>query len=505
MQLIDNGRMKLGLPLYSAQQVRNLDASAIHDCAIDGYALMQRAAACAWRHLRQHWPAARSVGVLVGPGNNGGDALELARLAQRDGCAVQIWMLADPARLRGEARSAWDAFCAAGLRVSTVCVDADLAACDVLVDGLLGTGLSRDVEPAFSEWIDQLNQSGKPVLALDLPSGISADRGAVMGAAVRADITVSFIGRKQGLYTGTALDYVGQRLFADLDVPAQVYAQENPAAWLMPEHAPLSWLPQRILDSHKGRHGHVLAIGGAPGYSGAIRLCAGAALRAGAGLVSVLTHPQCRAEVAASRPELMVRAAPSDDSASLTSALQRATVIAIGPGLDTGDWGDALLERVVNADAPVVLDADALNLMNLQRAWPARCVMTPHPGEAARLLGISTRQVQADRFAAARRLADVTGSVVVLKGAGTLVASAQGEVLVCAQGNPGMACGGMGDVLTGVIAAALAQAPDQPMLHTVGAAVVAHARAGDRVAARIGQRGMLPSDVVEILPEVFNP
>ena len=503
MQLIDNGRMEMGLPLYSAQQVRNLDACAIHDCAIDGYTLMQRAAGSAWRLLRQHWPAARSVGVLVGPGNNGGDALVLAQLAQREGCAVQVWMLADPARLRGEAGLAWDDFCAAGLTVANA--DAELAGCDVLVDGLLGTGLSRAVDPAFGDLIARVNASGKPVLALDLPSGISADRGVVMGAAVRADLTLSFIGRKQGLYSAAALDYVGQRVFCDLDVPARVYERETPSAWLLPEHAPLSWLPRRARDSHKGRHGHVLAIGGAPGYSGAIRLCAGAALRSGAGLVSVLTHPQCRAEVATSRPELMVRAIHPEDFSALATALQRATVVAIGPGLDTNEWGRALLAQCLSIDVPVVLDADALNLMDLQAEWPARCVITPHPGEAARLLQITTGEVQADRYAAARHLAEATGAVVVLKGAGTLVASAQGEVLVCAQGNPGMACAGMGDVLTGVIAAALAQAPDQPMLRSVAAAVVAHARAGDGVAARIGQRGMLPSDVVEALPGVLNP
>ncbi len=495
--------MDKGLPLYSAQQVRNLDACVIRDCAIDGYTLMQRAAACAWQKLRQHWPQVQTLGVLVGPGNNGGDALEVARLARLDGCAVKVWLLSDPARFKGEALTAWNAFEAAGLGVQSGALSDAVLDCDVMVDGLLGTGLARNVDSAYAQAIAALNAADTPVLALDVPSGIRADSGAVLGDAVRADLTVSFIGRKQGLFTGDALDHVGQHDFADLDVPEQVYRQEKPSAYLMPEHAPLSWLPTRRRNSHKGRHGHVLAMGGAPGYSGAIRLCAGAALRAGAGLVSVLTHPACRAEVCSSRAELMVRAAGENDEEFL-ALFQRASVLAVGPGLDTQDWGRALLARAMTFDGPVVLDADALNLMSTQQTWPARCVITPHPGEAARLLGCSTAQVQADRFGAVRQLAEATGAVTVLKGAGTLVAEPQGDVLVCGQGNPGMGCGGMGDVLTGTIAALIAQAPELSLLQVVGAAVVAHARAGDRVAARMGQRGMLPSDVVEALPAVLN-
>ncbi|ORE88873.1 carbohydrate kinase [Oceanococcus atlanticus] len=497
--------MDMGLPLYSAQQVRNLDASAIRDCAIDGYELMQRAAASAWLRLRQHWPQVRTLGVLVGPGNNGGDALELARLAAGAGCAVRVWLLADPARFRAEAQSAWLSFSDADIGLQTGPLDEGLADCDVIVDGLLGTGLSRTVGAAFAEAISCINASDKPVLALDVPSGIHADSGAVMGLAVRADVTESFIGRKQGLYTGDAKDYAGQIYFSALDVPPHVTAQEKPSACLMPAHAPLAWMPPRQRNSHKGHHGHVLAVGGAPGYSGAIRLCAGAALRSGAGLVSVLTHPQCRVEVAGYQPELMVRAAEDKDLQAFDVLAERATVVAIGPGLDTQVWGRTWLERACAFDGVVVLDADALNLMDLTQRWPSRCVITPHPGEAARLLGISSAQVQADRFSAARQLAEASGAVTVLKGAGTLIAGPQGEMLVCEQGNPGMACGGMGDVLTGALAGLLAQAPDQPLLQTVGAAVVAHARAGDRVARRIGMRGMLPSDVLATLPEVLNP
>ena len=511
----DNKQMK-GSPLYSAQQVRDLDARAIAAISPSaGHVLMQRAALAAWQLLQKHWPQAKRIAVLVGPGNNGGDALELARLAHRaqaQGYALKVWLLADPQRYQAEAAQAWQGFRADGLALCEAPMD--FSDCDVIVDGLLGSGLNRAVEAPFDAVIERANRSGLPILSLDLPSGICADTGAVLGAAIRADLSLSFVGRKQGLYSGDALDYVGQLHFDSLQIAPEIYAAMPAQAHLMPNIALASLLPLRQNNTHKGSNGHVLAIGGAPPYSGAIRLCSGAALRAGAGLVSVLTHPQSAALVAASQAELMVSACDqnaAEDVSSLQEFLRKADVVVIGPGLGgqggyAHAWSRAMLDQALKFGGPKVFDADALNLLDLKGPWPADLVITPHPGEAGRLLGLSSRQVQADRYGAARRLASVTGSIVVLKGAGSIVARPDGDCVVCPVGNPGMAVAGMGDVLAGVIAAFAAQLANDPdrLWKAACAGVLAHAQAGDRVAARQGQRGLLPSDVIAELPAVLN-
>ncbi len=496
--------MENSLPLYTAAQVRAQDAWAIAQAGIPGYVLMQRAAAAAYAELQRAWPQARALLVLAGPGNNGGDALELARLARQDGKQVDCVLVADPARLRGEARQAYLA-CTAGGQVLLTPEQLDsgrLGQADVIVDGLLGTGLTRPVAAEFARLIDAVRHSARPVLALDLPSGIHADTGAVMGAAIQADLSVSFIGRKQGLYTGAALDHIGRRVFADLQVPAQVYAQTPARVQQLPLAVPARALPRRSADSHKGRFGHVLAIGGAPGFSGAIALCGQAALRAGAGLVSVLTHPDSRIEVSLATPELMVRGLDTATDPQWQALFGRASVLALGPGLGQGAWAEALLASCLDSTLPLVLDADGLNALGAIRELPPGAIMTPHPGEAARLLGCDTGQIQADRYAAARELAARSGAVTVLKGAGSIVAQPDGSCWVCAAGNPGMAVGGMGDVLTGLIAGLRAQGCAARDAACLG--VLVHALAGDR-AAQQGQRGLLPSDLLPLIRPLVNP
>ncbi len=494
--------MDTALPLYSAAQVKALDARAIRAFQLEGYTLMQRAAAAALAELRETWPRARRLLVLAGPGNNGGDALDLARQALAQGLAVDCILLAEPQALRGEAAQAWQAARQAGLGLQPLqALGKLLVAADVVVDGLLGTGLSRPVSDAFAAVIDQLNASARPVLALDLPSGLAADTGAVLGAAVVADLTVSFIGRKQGLYTGAARNHTGRIAFSDLAVPAGVYDGCAPLAGLLDAAGLHALLPRRRPDSHKGHYGHVLALGGAPGYSGAIRLCGEAALRGGAGLVSVLTHPDSAAVVSLARPELMVRGGLADDPAS-DELLGRADVIAAGPGLGRLDWSRALLKRVLAAQRPLVLDADALNLLEPGQTLPSDCVVTPHPGEAARLLGCDTQHLQQDRLRAADALVRQLGCVVVLKGAGSIVAAPQGRRWVCAAGNPGMAAGGMGDLLTGLIAALRAQGLSAEQAACAGVQV--HALAGD-AAAREGERGLLPGDLLPHFRRWLNP
>jgi NAD(P)H-hydrate epimerase len=317
---------------------------------------------------------------------------------------------------------------------------------------------------------------------------------------VRAESTVTFIGRKRGLYTGSGVRCAGRVLFDNLGVPADIYASCEAAVQLMtrPELGALA--APRAADAHKGDFGHVLVVGGAPGMAGAARLAAEAAARCGAGLVSVATHAAHASVLNAGRPELMVRAV--DGHGQLASLLARASVVAIGPGLGQGAWSRRLFEQVLDSGLPLVVDADALNLLARDPLWREDWVLTPHPGEAARLLATSSGAVQQDRFAAARELQARYGGVVVLKGSGSLVSADRPPQRLCALGNPGMASGGMGDVLTGVIAALRAQG--LAAFAAACAGVCVHAQAADLIAAGNGQRGLLAADLMPAIRGLLN-
>jgi ADP-dependent NAD(P)H-hydrate dehydratase / NAD(P)H-hydrate epimerase len=483
--------------IYSASQVRDLDRRAIGELGIAGYELMTRAGTSTLDALCALWPATRTVAILCGPGNNGGDGYVVARLARARGLGAAVVAHGDPRSLAGDARRAYDDFAAAG----GVCEpwSPSVLEADVIVDALFGTGLARPIGGEAAARIAAVNASGRPVVAVDIPSGLDADTGAVHGVAVRADLTVTFIGRKVGCYVGEGLDHVGRLLLDDLDVPTAAFDGTVPVARLLGDDTLLKALPRRRRTSHKGSHGHVLVIGGGPGMPGAARLAGEAALRAGAGLVTLAVHP-ANSGIAATRPELMCAAAES--AADIKALLGRSTVIAVGPGLGQGAWAAALIEAAIGSGLPMVVDADALNWL---AAGPRRCdhwVLTPHPGEAARLLGTTAAAVQADRLEAARELQARYGGVVVLKGAGTIVYQPGGPAFVCDRGNPGMAAGGMGDVLTGVIAGIVAQCGDLALAARAG--VYAHAQAGD-LAARAGERGMLASDVLRQVRACVNP
>jgi len=483
--------------LYTVAQVRAFDRVAIDTHGIAGYVLMQRAAAAGFRYLRARWPEARHVLVLCGSGNNGGDGYVLARLAREAGLDVAVIASESP-RESGDAAHAHVDWTDAGGQTS--CVGASWPAADVIVDALLGTGLKRAPEGSVQSLIESANRAGCPVLALDVPSGVDADTGFVPGTAIAAEATITFVARKRGLHTGGASAYCGNIVCDELQIPAAIFAADQPDAHLMDARDIAASLPQRPRDAHKGNFGHVLAIGGDSGMGGAIRMAGEAAMRVGAGLVSIATRAEHIAALNASRPELMASAVGGPQE--LEGLLARATVIALGPGLGQRAWGHALWYAAIAAGKPMVLDADALNMLARDAiALPAGAVLTPHPGEAARLLGRDTAEVARDRFAAVREIARRHNAVTVLKGAGSLVANPQGEVAVCSWGNPGMASGGMGDVLTGVIAGLLAQGLDSWPAARAGVAL--HAQAGDR-AARAGAAGMLASDLFEPLRELRN-
>jgi NAD(P)H-hydrate epimerase len=481
--------------LYTVEQVRALDRRAIDELGIPGHELMQRAAAAAFAHLRRRWPQARRIAVYCGPGNNGGDGFLLAMLARAAG--FQVELIALPGVPRGDAASARDAFVAAGGRVEPWHEARELPAADVQVDALFGTGLRRAPAPDVAALIERIDAHGAPVLALDVPSGLNADTGQCPGAAIHAELTVSFIAAKRGMFTGEAADHVGQLELETLDLPESLWRDQAADARLL---QPLI-LPRRARAAHKGRYGHVLAIGGDHGTAGAIRLCGEAALRAGAGLVSVATRSEQLVALNSARPELMAHAVNGPQA--LEPLLERADVLAVGPGLGQGAWGHALWLTAMDSGKPLVLDADGLNLLAREpRRFDRPAVLTPHPGEAARLLGHSIAEIERDRFAASRELAGRYNAVVVLKGAGSMVASPDGHLDVCPWGNPGMASGGMGDLLTGIVAALLAQGC--PAWQAAGLGVGVHARAGDLAARQGGERGLLASDLLLPLRRLLN-
>ncbi|MFY0991484.1 NAD(P)H-hydrate dehydratase [Halomonas sp. C05BenzN] len=489
-----------GRPLYSAEQVRELDRRTIA-AGIDGFALMQRAAMAAWQSLRAHWPGARSITVLCGGGNNGGDGHVLAALAAAEGLAVQRILLKAVDELTGDARRAAEMATAAGVGTEPWRPGLALRG-ELVVDALLGTGLGGEVQGAIREAIADVNESGLPVLAIDIPSGLHADTGAVLGDAVLATRTVTFIGDKLGLHTGAAARHVGELDFRALGVDAEEQADLLPAARLLDAGLIGAWLPPRQRDAHKGDFGHVLVLGGAPGFGGAALLAAEACARLGAGKTSLATAPEHVTASLVRRPEVMVHGLRG--ATDLGELIGNAEVLVVGPGLGQGSWGQGMLQAALQADRPLVADADALNL--LASRWPDEArdqwILTPHPGEAARLLGTSAAEVEADRPAAARELQARRGGVVILKGAGTLVAGPSG-LAVCPFGNPGMASGGMGDALSGILGGLLAQG--LPLEAAARLGVLVHALAADMAAGDIGERGLLAGDLASYAQLLINP
>ena len=436
--------------------------------------------------------------LSCGGGNNAGDGYILARLATRANIHCDVLAIAAAAALQGAARIALEKFLVTDNAPSEF-AQANFAKADIIIDALLGTGLDREVTGQYREVITAINRAHKPVLAIDIPSGLNADTGQCMGAAVKATVTLTFIGLKQGLFTAQGPEHSGRILFSALGVPADIYSSTRPTAVRLDTPDVTGHLPIRPRNSHKSDFGHVLLVGGDYGLAGAITMAAEAAVRVGAGLVSVATRPEHALSIPLARPELMTLGiqAVSD----LNPLLEKATVVAIGPGLGQSDWGRALLSRVLETKLPLVVDADALNLLAQEPAYSDRWVMTPHPGEAARLLGGDPGDIQADRFASAAALRQKYGGVLVLKGSGTIIADAEG-LSVCTAGNPGMASGGMGDVLTGVIAGLIAQHLGIDAAARLG--VNLHAHAAD-AAAQDGERGLLASDLMPHLRRLLNP
>jgi NAD(P)H-hydrate epimerase len=481
-----------------------LDRIAIEERGIPGFELMQRAGRAAFAELLDRWPSAKCISVCCGKGNNAGDGYIVAGLALELGLAVQVIPIGDSGELTGDAARARDWARSLGLQAVDG-PDAVLSG-EVIVDGLLGTGISGALRPAYAKVVAAINAAGRGVLSLDIPSGVAADSGGVASDAVRADVTVTFIGRKLGLFTGPGVSLAGEVIYASLSVPSDI-AHAVPGCPLL-RYAEQEPLPPRDRNAYKQSQGHVVIVGGDRDMGGAPLMAGEAALRMGAGLVTLITREEHRPAVLARRPEIMVVGADSDSARE--QALARATVLAVGPGLGRGDWGLGLLREALALGKPAVLDADALHgLVALSPqagesplvASPV--IVTPHPGEAAVLLGSTTAAVQADRPAAACALAQRVGGVAVLKGAGSVVAHHENGLRgVCAHGNPGMASAGMGDVLSGVIAGLLAQGAD--LGHAAALGTCLHSAAADLAVEHIGQRSLLATDLLQPMIELLR-
>lgn len=488
--------------LYSASQTRALDRLAIEG-GIDGYELMKRAGEAAFSLMRYLWPKREKVLVCCGSGNNAGDGYVLATMAASEGYEVEVLSLVDTASLAGEARLAHDDFAALGLPVVTDLSGVDWSAA-IIIDALLGTGLERPVAGVWAETVERINNSDAKVLSLDIPSGIHADSGAVLGTAVRAGQTISFIGLNSGLFTGMAPDFTGIIHFADLGVTGHTQQQVSPQARRISLELLRHSFPDRGRTDHKGKSGRVLVAGGSPGYAGAAAMTAMAAVRAGAGLTSVLTGSSSIAAIAASGPEIMVHDA--DIKAVADSLVSGADVIILGPGLGQSAWAQQVFARIVDGKPALIVDADGLTLLANNPMKRDDWVLTPHPGEAAKLLAISAGEVQQDRLEAATAIASQYGGVCVLKGAGTVVSSADAvsnesvQLAICNAGSGAMATGGMGDVLAGIIGSLVAQGLNLQMAAELG--VAWHAHASDCLVLQGLAAGQLPSDLTTILPQL---
>lgn len=446
--------------------------------------------------------------VFCGGGNNGGDGYILAHLVREAGFAVTVCALKPADALSGDAAIAAQRWHAAGGQTRPWPVH-DLSHYDVVVDALFGTGLDRAPQDDYAMAIGVMNAAGKPLVAVDIPSGLNADSGNIMGTAVAADLTVTFIGHKRGLYTADGPDYCGNIQFSSLQIPDSVRDSVSDSGILLRENMIADHLQPRRRNSHKGSYGWVLGIGGNSSMSGAVRLCGEAALRSGAGKVTLATSVEHAVLVNLTCPELMVRGVRRGKQ--LQTLLDQVNVVVIGIGLGQTSWSENLFRACMKTDLPIVLDADGLNIlarwrprMGLSKVLPrGHWILTPHPAEAGRLLGCGAGEVQQDRVGVAIKLAKRFDATIVLKGCGTVIADASGSYAICPLGNPGMASAGTGDVLAGVIAALVAQGLDLWAAATIG--VVAHARAGDLAAAEVGERGLIASDIIARLPAVLNP
>lgn len=497
--------------LYSAKSVRELDRLAIEQLAIPGIVLMKRAGRAVLDELLDAWGHPSLISVFCGSGNNAGDGYIVAALAAEKGIGVQVIELAAADKLSADATLARQYSLEAGVSFGKFSNSVEVSE-GVIVDALLGTGYSPAQQPmreSYAEAVTIINSAGLPVLSIDLPSGLCSDSGSAAEPSVKADISVTFIGAKQGMFSGRGPALCGEIIYHSLDIDEELISQQQSSACLMDLDRLLDLYPDRDTDAYKNQSGHSMVIGGDLGFGGAAAMAAESALRVGSGLVSVATRPEHVSAILARQPEVMARGVISGQE--LEPLLGKPTVLVIGPGLGRTPWSEQLLQKAVATGLPMVVDADALNIIAEGRVVPnpdgSRWIMTPHPAEAARLLQTTVAEIQADRFSAVRQLQEKYNAVVLLKGAGSLIAAPAAspgydQIMVCPYGNPGMATGGMGDVLSGIIGGLLAQGLEPSLAAQLGCCL--HSAAADMAADERGVRGLVASDTNPYVTAILN-
>lgn len=485
---------KLPTKLYRSNQVREIDRIAIEDLNISGFELMTRAGLEIAECIKEQYTDTFACAVFCGAGNNGGDGYVVAQELMEAGIQVTVYSVVETHKLKDDALRAREEFIKADGQLVKITKDTAIKE-DLIIDALLGTGLDRPVTGLYAEAIALINKSPGVVVAVDIPSGLNANTGKVMGCAVKAHCTMTFLGLKQGLFTGDAAEYCGTIKFSSLDIPENVTENILSSARRF-EFDPLS---KRPACAHKGYFGHVLIVGGELGFSGAVRMAGESALRTGAGLVSIATRHEHAHVINLSRPELMCHGI--DHAEQLSGLIEKITILVLGPGLGTTEWSRMLFNTASQVEIPVILDADALNLLAETHHKKENWILTPHPGEAARLLQKTVIEVEQDRFASVRAIQQKFGGICVLKGAGTLIAN-DSDIAVSSTGNPGMASAGMGDVLTGVIAGLTAQGFSNSDAAEKG--VYLHGMAADIAAEAGGMRGLIATDLMAHIRSLVN-
>jgi NAD(P)H-hydrate epimerase len=506
--------------LVTSAEMQAMDRLAIESFGLPGRVLMENAGREAVRVFLAHFAdiGRQGVGVLAGRGNNGGDGSVIARCLAQKGCPVTVFLLANAEKVSGDAAANLKLLSPLGVPVVEMPGEAEFSrqkrkmrAFPVWVDAIFGTGLNSEVKGLFRQVIDFINRLGRPVFAVDIPSGLEADTGRPLGSCIRAQVTATFACAKVGHVVYPGAEYTGRLEVVDIGIPLQIAERVGPRQRLLTRETVRSYLPERAPDTHKGRTGHLLVVAGSPGKSGAAAMAAVAAMRVGAGLVTVGVPEGLNAVMETLTLEAMTAPLP-ETSDGLLGAASREAILAlaegksclvIGPGLGRGEeTRELVLELVRRARIPMVIDADGLNhlcgRLELLKGLPTPAVLTPHPGEMARLIESDAAAVQRNRVQCARDLAVSANAHIVLKGARTVVAHPDGTVWVNPTGNPGMASGGMGDVLTGAVAGLICQG----LLTATAAraAVYLHGAAADRLARTTGPWGYLAGDVAKALP-----
>lgn len=484
--------------LYRCEHIRTCEQQAQSIYHLNEHELMTQAGTEAFFFVKNKFPKVQHIAVFCGAGNNAGDGYVLARLAHEHGLSVIVYQCKAIEDLPSCAQHAASMAIAAGVDCQSADepLDSDV---ELIVDALLGIGLKGVVHGVIASAIHQINSSGLPIISLDVPSGLNADTGLVESFCVKATATITFIARKAGMYTLDGPDYCGEIHCRELQLEHCIAKIKPFATLLCDSTQPLSLIPRKK-NSHKGDYGHVLIIGGGPGMPGAVSLAAKAAMRTGAGAVSIATWPEHAKGALPIIPEAMVWGINTAEE--LAPLLARATVCVVGPGLGESDWARSLFLAAMTSQLPMVIDASALRLLAEHPQVDDNWILTPHPGEAASLLSCPAKTIQMDRYQAAAAIQQQYGGVVVLKGTGTVIQTAERTTFVCTKGNPGMATAGMGDVLSGIIAALCAQGLSLSEAAKLG--VWVHAVAGDVRAHSFGEAGLLASDLLDILPEILN-